>query len=790
MLLAKPNGITLEEHTRHVREEAARLLDARPFSEQKYARLTQKNLRECLDFCALWHDAGKEHPKWQAACQADYALWKANPHAKLFHLRKSGIRHEMDSLVRLKKSGQSHTKSDLVAIAAHHSKLSHRAENRWTDDPAFVTFWKDFQGWNSEFRLFDPASFEAVVFKRYLYDGPRALLQLADHRASALEEGGKVPKLEPFRYQFPHKDPQTGEPSYRGVQKIVRELWDEPLAILRAPTGAGKTDAALLWAKHQIEKGRADRLIIAMPTRFTSNALSISAAENLSQVGLYHSTSYFKRKRDAEAKNRWNPDEVKKENELARQIQTPVTVTTLDHLCIALTGAREDHHAIFWGMAQSCVVIDEADFYDEFTQYNLVKLLQALRVLDVRVLVMSATVPNSSLPLYSQSGWKVEHVWGDTPPAHWSEAEKQEMEQQRVRPRCVVHFDHKVEIPEDIADLLQQAVEGKPTIIYANTVKRAQAYVKWFEAKEFRAKKAGEDETEKVFVLYHSRFTEPDKARKEELLIEMFGADAWDKDKPGEPHGVAILTQIGELSVNISADTMISDLCPIDRLAQRAGRLARFGSQIGELHVVIPVLRDKEDQISVYPAPYGEYKNNHGWQPSAPFEASQKWLSNGQKSAQDWIDGVNCVYSEMQNPSHETRHNQRELEKLLIANWLIVQKAEIEADDDQTKNWQSRNIPPQQEVFIHEGNVSVMNGEDDLFFSSWGAFREWKSQHVIGVRSYEVKTAVDNRMLESVSVPVGEDIEKIFVAKPDCYSFERGLILMPQQNDAEDEGYG
>ena len=139
-------------------------------------------------------------------------------------------------------------------------------------------------------------------------------------------------------------------------RRSSKSCGDEPLAILRAPTGSGKTDAALIWAKHQIDLGRADRLVIAMPTRFTANQISVSSAADLSKVGLYHSSAWFKLQREK------NPDKkrelrrfLEKEHGLARQIETPVTVTTLDHLCICLTGAREDHHAIFWGLANSCV---------------------------------------------------------------------------------------------------------------------------------------------------------------------------------------------------------------------------------------------------------------------------------------------------------------------------------------------------------------------------------------------------------------------------------------------------
>ncbi len=753
-MLAKPNGITLADHTRHVRDEAAQLLAARPFIVQKYQKLTAKDLSERLDFCARWHDEGKAHPKWQNACVADFKEWQANPKARGKNLMKSGIRHEMDSLVRLKRSGELYTKSDLVAIGAHHAKLSRRAEKRWNDDSNFASFWADFLRWSGDFRLNDPASFEAAVAKRYLFDGPRAMLQLADHRASAREEGEELPLLAPFVYKFPH-------PKKRGVQAIIEELWDEPLAILRAPTGAGKTDAALLWAQHQFERERADRLVIAMPTRFTSNALAIGAAENLSAVGVYHSTSYFNRKkREPDESSDW----IRKENDLARLIETPVCVTTLDHLCIALTGAREDHHSIFWGLSHSCVVIDEADFYDEFTQYNLVTLLRALKVLKVPVLVMSATVPDSSLQLYALAGTSISKIYED----------KSDLS----RVRCEVHLhgdssNYEVETPDDIAQLLNRALDGEPTIIYANTVKRAQTYCDWLQAHNF------ED-----FVLYHSRFTEPDKARKEEQLISMLGKEAWEN---GFQRGVAVLTQIGELSVNISADLMISDFCPLDRLAQRAGRLARFGLQKGELHVVTPIRADKTGGRSFYPAPYGEFRGKEGWISSAQLEQSRAWLKAGDKSAQDWIDGVNVIYGELQTPSGRTKTNQDKLEKLLITNWMIVQAAEIGEDDDGTKDWKSRDIPLQKKVYVSKTSNSILSDDDEFFFRSWRGFREWETETAISVLSYEVALGVKNGALQKTTIFVGEDEEVIFLANKNAYSFERGLILAPQQDEAEEE---
>ncbi len=145
-----------------------------------------------------------------------------------------------------------------------------------------------------------------------------------------------------------------------------------------------------------------------MPTRFTSNALSINIAENYESARLVSFDGEFLRRscqEKADKDKQFDDNLFIKEMLLARLLETPVTVTTIDHLCIALTGAREDHHGIFWGLAHSCVVIDEADFYDDFTQRNMIVFFAHCKVLEVSVLMMSATIPESARELYVLSGF-------------------------------------------------------------------------------------------------------------------------------------------------------------------------------------------------------------------------------------------------------------------------------------------------------------------------------------------------------------------------------------------------
>lgn len=754
--LAKPTGITLADHTRHVENEMQQQLGFYSYPVRKYAALTGRDLLTLGPKSAFWHDAGKQDG-WQHYCRLDHAEWLRLGRPRNFrgrHLQKSGIRHELDSLRRLHEPQQPDRKLPLcvyAAIAAHHGKLGRKHESRWQTHEKHQWFWGKFEQKANALNPDDAASFEQAIRLRYEYDGPRALLQLADHRASAEEEGVVVPKLRKFEYQFPHKEK-------RGVQQLITKLWDDPFAILRAPTGAGKTDASLLWAQRQIEQKRADRLVIAMPTRFTANSLAIATTEALGSTGLYHSSAWYKAKNaptDPE-KASW-----KAELDYARQLETPVTVTTIDHLCLCLTGAREDHHAIFWNLAHSCVVIDEADFYDDFTQRNLVVLLRALRLLQVPVLLMSATVPESARDLYALAGQRTARIWED------------EQAEELTRPRCRLVRAGRCAVPADVAHLLRRGLAGEPLIIYANTVRRAQAYYDWLRA---------EAEDFEDVVLYHSRFTEPAKAEIEERLKKLLGKDAW---KNGTRRGIAILTQIGELSVNISADLMLSDLCPVDRLAQRVGRLARFNERngrigewsTGELHLVEPMAANKEGELEPYPAPYGHYKQGSGWEPSEALTKSGEWLAEGVYSAQRFMELVNELYPRLEKPTAEARRNMERLEEMVVRDWLIVPRHEVAPEDDDTPEWKSRDIDAQKTVLVEvETSGFDMNTLD---FPSFLAFREWSLPKSITIPAYEYARAMRQGMLEQTKAYIGHDQKEqhLAVVKPRYYSMERGLAF-------------
>lgn len=774
-ILAKPSGVLLKTHVRNLLDQAEAAFVQRPFVIEKYREMTGDDFVFTVKDGARWHDCGKSDEQWQSACRRDFEARELLPESKRKNfrgenLRVAKIRHEIASLEIAQKRGANLSFPVKAAVAAHHGKLSHRHRHRWKDDrESFDRFWREFINESDSLRLSDSKSFEQAIMKRYQVAGPRAWLQMIDHRASAFEDNEKLPPLGTFAYEFPFKD-ENGVEQKRGVQTEIENLWDEPFAILRAPTGAGKTDAALLWAKHQVDKlprkdgtvrSLADRLVIAMPTRFTANSLSIAVTQenfkNLGDAGLYHSSAWYQRIKD----NPRPPIEIKKyidkEQELAQKLETPLTVTTIDHLCICLTGTREAHHAVFFGLAHSCVVIDEADFYDAFTQENIVVLLRVLRILKVPVLLMSATVPESARETYAKSDFVVEKVHEDN-----SDSE---------RPRCHITKYGKAETPQDVEELLERALKGEPTIIYANTVARAQSYYKWFKERDF-------DNA----VLYHSRFIEPDKVKKENRLREMLGREAW---KNGTQKGAAILTQIGEISVNISADLMISDLCPLDRLAQRVGRLSRFAERSGKFENVVGELFVVEPQRKgeFYPAPYGEYRQNVGWLPNEFLLRSGELLKDGNHSAKDFVDLVNELYPQATEVSSDARVNRQSLESLIVTNWLILPEEANEdktnETDDRTRGinpWKCRDIDFQYTVFIDfDKDYDAPKNKTEL--------REFENRYGITIPAYEYNNAKRDNLIIDKTLTIGfEDVARPFI-KPGYYNSDTGLNFAVNYQD-------
>ena len=714
MILAKPSGISLKAHTIRVQLQATILLDKWPTVQKKYRELTKKDdLRESLSKAIEWHDRGKELEPWQIACRQDYIIYskwlqknRKQEDSKSYkeferqkdviigtNLRDARFRHEFGSLYLAEKENADLSFFEKVAIAAHHGKLHKRFEDRWKNDDKgklnFEKYWGIFLRTSFETFFKDSQRWEKLLLERYKMAAVRALLQLADTRASREEAEGKLAPLDTFVYECPFRD------NLKEVQKAALQIaknWnpDHFCSILRAPTGSGKTDAALLWAEELINNKYASRLIIAMPTRFTSNALAMSVGENIGSTGLYHSSAWYNRYGNVPDSEKGDARELHKSAQL---FITPVTVCTIDHLLISLTGTAEHHHSSFFFMANSAVVFDEADFYDPFVQANLTVLLKALKILRVPVLIMSATVPNSSTELYQVSEITEPQELTKPPIRKLAWAGRKQLEDESTI--YVTDFDGETDSLY-CEDVLQKMIDEGHGIVYANTVERALRYYNWLKKQPNCPE----------LVMYHSRFTEPDKKAIEKKLIDdMLGKKVWEEhSESGKPvRGIAVLTQIGEMSINISSTIMLSDLCPWDRLTQRLGRLNRFNQSNNPIcYVTVPFKQGKR-----YVAPYGTIEKKK-WQPSEAFTNTllsiTRFLPNDsaiEVTPEEMVKQVNLLYPVFEAFSDKAKTNSDNLEDLMQQNWLIVPDRKIDEDEGKVAGkWQSRDMEEQRTVFV------------------------------------------------------------------------------------------
>ena len=124
---------------------------------------------------------------------------------------------------------------------------------------------------------------------------------------------------------------------------------------------------------------------------------------------------------------------------------------------------------------------------------------------------------------------------------------------------------------KDAKNILAKHESGTMTLVIVNTVKRAQSLYG-------ELSKIAKEPTE--ILLVHSRFRGQDKARFKDRLMAMAGNNA-QKDV------IVVSTQVVEAGLDISARTMVTEMAPWPSLVQRFGRCNRYGEfPDSKIHVI------------------------------------------------------------------------------------------------------------------------------------------------------------------------------------------------------------
>lgn len=375
----------------------------------------------------------------------------------------------------------------------------------------------------------------------------------------------------------------------RQVQTLVNDLPCEAgLMLIEAPTGSGKTEAALAYASRLLAAGLADSIVFALPTQATANAM-LKRLEAIAGILFPGSDSNLVL---AHGKARYNPDFIMLQEAVRphtaqvheealvqcaewlaqsrkRVFLGQIGVCTIDQVLISVLPVKHKFVRGF-GIGKSVLIIDEVHAYDSYMYGLLVAVLEQQQAAGGSAILLSATLPYRQRQQLANT-WQfkaslkmqapyplITHLGSASVPKTWELAATEVPKPHTVSLNCV-------RLPDAFPDtalchqLIAAACAGAQVAVICNLVDDAQRL-----ARQLRA------QTDILVDLFHARFRFCDRLAKEQQILKQYG-----KEAPRGSGRILVATQVIEQSLDLDFDWLVTQLCPVDLLFQRLGRLHR-----------------------------------------------------------------------------------------------------------------------------------------------------------------------------------------------------------------------
>ena len=430
--------------------------------------------------------------------------------------------------------------------------------------------------------------------------------------ATALDASGVLPPASaaamPFSSLFEHIT--TASPLQHWAAQTPLHSGPQ-IHLLEDVTGAGKTEAALMLTHRLLASGVADGFFIALPTMATANAMYGRIAEaygrlfaNAPSLVLAHGQrrlvdefaatvlpadqpEHDTRQLDDTASARcsaWLADHNK------RALLSPAGVGTIDQVLLAVLHSKHQSLRLL-GLVRKVLVIDEVHACDVYMQGVLEVLLTFHARAGGSAILLSATLPQrmkqglltafakglqQPAPAATHAGYPLATSW---PSGHAAELAQDEIATRPDVQRSVsVHCTS--DVAEVFAAIAQALAAGQCVCWVRNTVADALAAFA-----EFQARLPAEH-----LLLFHARFALRDRLDMEARVLNSFGKDSTAELRAGR---LLIATQVVEQSLDVDFDLLVTDLAPIDRIIQRAGRLRRHRRSVDGTPLSDPAAPDE-----------------------------------------------------------------------------------------------------------------------------------------------------------------------------------------------------
>lgn len=380
-----------------------------------------------------------------------------------------------------------------------------------------------------------------------------------------------------------------GSFSPRAAQRLVgnADPARSALVLLEAETGSGKTEAALWRYALLHAAGVVSGLYFAVPTRAAARQLhgrvnaamrrlfGTDALEAVLAIPGQLLSGEAQGQRLPGFETRWDdadgPQPARWAAEHAtRYLAAQVAVGTVDQ---AMMAGLQVKHAHLRGAAlnRSLLVVDEVHSSDSYMTEILAELLDGHLAAGGQAMLMSATLGSRArsrllaLPQPDLAG-----AIAAPYPALWSRGTAAaETAPADTRAKAVEMRSMPTMAPDEIARLAVIAARrGARVLVIRNTVAAACAT---FDAVIAAGAADMLLQVANGPALHHSRFAAEDRDLLDRAVEGMLAPD-----RNRHPQGVIVIgSQTLEQSLDICADYLITDLCPVDVLLQRIGRLHR-----------------------------------------------------------------------------------------------------------------------------------------------------------------------------------------------------------------------
>ena len=350
---------------------------------------------------------------------------------------------------------------------------------------------------------------------------------------------------------------------FREFQEKSATVSGNVLAI--APTGSGKTEAALLWAS---QREGYEKIVYLLPTRVTANAL-FRRLDSFFGMTTDEKPERFTAVVHSSAKLfRLDLDENYKNFDYLRESAffKAVTVATVDQIL------TQGFNLGWWEMKtfhlfRARVIIDEVHAYAPYTLGLIVATIRYLRQnFQTQFYIMTATMPQKLQTLLA-------HELGDDVTV-LRDTELLEKKRNTFYTTDKTVDQLRPEIEKDLK-------AGQKVLLVVNTVDEAIRL--YDQYKNFNR------------MCHHSRFIVKHRTEKENIILDN------EREKPNEGF-LLIATQVVEVSLDIDYQSLYTENAPIDAIIQRAGRINRKRGEVLGKITVFPHSEKAEKYVYDYPA--------------------------------------------------------------------------------------------------------------------------------------------------------------------------------------------